>query len=133
LAKELNLSNVDFLGFVSQSEQRKVWSRTAFSVIPSVWSEPFPLTFLESWSNGRTFVANRLGAMAEVVQENVDGLLSEPFSPESLAQQIQRMMDDPDRCAAMGRAGYRRIREEFDQAQWLSRMNHVLETSLSLR
>ena len=133
LAKELNLSNVDFLGFLSQTEQRKVWSRTAFSVIPSVWSEPFPLTFLESWSNGRTFVSNRLGAMAEVVKENVDGLLSEPFSPESLAKQIQRMMDDPDRCAAMGQAGYRRIREEFNQAQWLSRISHLLETSLSLR
>ena len=132
LARELDLRNVDFLGFLDRDGQRHIWSQTAFSVIPSVWSEPFPLTFLESWTNGRTFVSNRLGAMAEVVHEGEDALLADPFSIESLAAQMQFMFDNPARCADMGHAGYRRIQSEFNRALWLRRINEVFEKAVTM-
>ena len=131
LASELALTNVDFLGFLDQARQREVWSQTAFSVIPSIWSEPFPLTFLESWTNGRTFVSNRLGAMAEVVQENEDGLLAEPFSSESMAGKIRSLMTNPGRCALMGQAGRQRILREFNRRNWLQKLNAVYATVLA--
>jgi len=128
LAKELGLRDVDFVGFLKRDQQRAIWAQTAFSVIPSIWSEPFPLTFLESWTQNRTFVANRLGAMAEVVKEGQDGLLAEPFSGESLASQIQRLIDSPETCVKMGTAGHQRILNEFTQTQWLKRINKVFHT-----
>lgn len=131
LVGSLGLTNVDFLGFLNKDQQREAWSRAAFSVIPSIWSEPFPLTFLESWANGRTFVANRLGAMAEVVREGEDGLLAEPFSAESLAGQIQQMISSPAACVSMGESGRVRILGEFNQKIWLERINRVFQKSLS--
>jgi len=128
LAKELGLRDVDFVGFLKRDQQRAIWAQTAFSVIPSIWSEPFPLTFLESWTQNRTFVANRLGAMAEVVKEGQDGLLAEPFSGESLASQIQRLIDSPETCVKMGIAGHLRILNEFNQAQWLKKINKDFHT-----
>jgi glycosyltransferase involved in cell wall biosynthesis len=125
LARELGLRDVDFVGFLKSDQQRAIWAQTAFSVIPSIWSEPFPLTFLESWTQNRTFVANRLGAMAEVVKEGQDGLLAESFSGESLASQIQRLIDSPETCVKMGIAGHLRILNEFNQAQWLKKINKV--------
>jgi glycosyltransferase involved in cell wall biosynthesis len=125
LAKELGLRDVAFVGFLNSDQQRAIWAQTAFSVIPSIWSEPFGLIFLEAWAQGRTFVANRLGAMAEVVKEGHDGLLAEPFSCESLASQIQRLIDSPETCVKMGSAGHLRILNEFNQAQWLKRINKV--------
>ena len=131
LAGELGLSNVDFLGFLDKDSQREVWGQTAFSVIPSIWSEPFPLTFLESWANGRTFVSNRLGAMAEVVQEGRDGLLAEPFSEQSLATQIQKLISAPDTCASMGESGRGRILNEFNRNFWMKKIHPVFQKALS--
>lgn len=133
LVGALGLTNVEFLGFLNKDQQREAWSRTAFSVIPSIWSEPFPLTFLESWTNGRTFVANRLGAMAEVVREGKDGLLAEPFSSESLAGQIQQLISSPAFCVSMGESGHSRILGEFNKKIWLERINGVFQKSLSRR
>ena len=130
LAKTLCLRDVEFVGFLKGDQQRAIWAQTAFSVIPSIWSEPFPLTFLESWTQDRTFVANRLGAMAEVVLEGKDGLLAEPFSPASLSAKIQELIENPDRCTEMGQAGKGRILNEFNRTLWLSRIESVYQTIL---
>jgi glycosyltransferase involved in cell wall biosynthesis len=131
-ARELGLADVQFVGFLDREQQRAVWAKTAFSVIPSIWSEPFPLTFLESWTQTRTFVANRLGAMAEVVVEEKDGLLADPFSPESLSARIQELIENPNRCSEMGQAGKERILSEFNRTLWLSRINAVYQKALSV-
>ena len=130
-ARELGLADVQFVGFLDREQQRAVWAKTAFSVIPSIWSEPFPLTFLESWTQNRTFVANRLGAMAEVVTEGKDGLLAEPFSSESLSSKIQQLINQPELCTMMGSAGKGRILNEFNRTLWLSRIEAVYEKALS--
>jgi len=132
LSLSLQLNNVEFAGFLDQGRQRTVWGQTAFSVIPSVWSEPFPLTFLESWSQGRTFIANHLGAMAEVVRNGQDGLLSKPFAEESLADLIQFLINTPDACTSMGHAGHQRILKEFQRSSWLEKINDVFQKVLPL-
>ena len=126
-ARELGLADVEFVGFLDREQQRAVWAKTAFSVIPSIWSEPFPLTFLESWTQDRTFVANRLGAMAEVVTEGKDGLLAEPFSSESLSSKIQQLINQPELCTMMGSAGKGRILNEFNRTLWLSRIEAIYQ------
>ena len=130
-ARELGLADVEFVGFLDREQQRAVWAKTAFSVIPSIWSEPFPLTFLESWTQDRTFVANRLGAMAEVVTEGKDGILAEPFSAESMSSKIQQLINQPELCTMMGSAGKGRILNEFNRTLWLSRIEAVYEKALS--
>ena len=126
-ARELGLADVEFVGFLDREQQRAVWAKTSFSVIPSIWSEPFPLTFLESWTQDRTFVANRLGAMAEVVTEGKDGMLAEPFSAESMSSKIQQLINQPDLCTMMGSAGKGRILNEFNRTLWLSRIESVYQ------
>ena len=126
-AGQLGLADVEFVGFLDREQQRAVWAKTAFSVIPSIWSEPFPLTFLESWTQDRTFVANRLGAMAEVVTEGKDGILAEPFSAESMSSKIQQLINQPELCTMMGSAGKGRILNEFNRTLWLSRIESVYQ------
>ena len=75
-------------------------------------------------------MANRLGAMAEVVLEGKDGLLAEPFSPESLSAKIQELIENPNRCTEMGQAGKGRIFNEFNRTLWLSRIESVYQSIL---
>ena len=130
LSRNLGLTNVEFLGFLKPDSQREIWAKTAFSVIPSIMNDSFPLSFLESWANARPFVANRIGALAEVVEEGRNGLLAEPFSPESLAAGIRALLADSGRCIAMGAEGREKILGEFNKSLWLKRMNNIYKQIL---
>jgi glycosyltransferase involved in cell wall biosynthesis len=125
LAKALKLSSVRFAGFVPPEGQPALWAQTSFSVLPSIWHEPFPLSFLESWAHARPVVASRVGAMAEEVTEGVTGFLAEPFSEKSLASKIQGMMDRPDQSVAMGLAGAKKVKEEHNRELWLQRIRQI--------
>ena len=131
LAKALKLSSVRFAGFVPPEGQPALWAQTSFSVLPSIWHEPFPLSFLESWAHARPVVASRVGAMAEEVTEGVTGFLAEPFSEKSLASKIQGMMDRPDQSVAMGLAGAKKVKEEHNRELWLQRIRQIFFTVLT--
>jgi hypothetical protein len=131
LAKLLRLENVNFVGFVTREEQPKLWAKTSFSVIPSIWNEPFPLSFMEAWKNGRPFVGSRLGAMSEVLQDGGGGLLADPFSPEDLAKQITYLLQHQEESRRLGLVGHRKILSLYNKQKWLDRFNGVLEDAIN--
>lgn len=133
LAKALKLSSVRFAGFVPPEGQPALWAQTSFSVLPSIWHEPFPLSFLESWAHARPVVASRVGAMAEEVADGVNGLLAEPFSEQSLASKIQALADRPDRSVAMGLAGSEKVKREHNRELWLQRIQTIFSGVLAGR
>jgi glycosyltransferase involved in cell wall biosynthesis len=51
------------------------------------------------------------------VQDGVTGLLVEPDDVDGLANALAALVDDPERRAAMGRSGIRRIAERFDASE----------------
>lgn len=125
LAHNLGLRNVEFPGFLDLARQKELWAQTSFSVIPSIMNDSFPLSFLESWANARPFVASRIGALAEVVQDGVNGILAEPFCPESLSSGIQSLLSNPAGCVSMGQAGHKKLLADFGKSLWLDRMELV--------
>ena len=130
LAAELKLANVHWLGFVPRQKQPELWSQTAFSVIPSIWHEPYPLSFMEAWKNGRPFIGSRIGAMAEVLADGQGGLLAEPASAEDLARKIETLLQEPRLVAAAGAQGHAKLLRENSKNVWLERFEQVLEKSL---
>jgi len=130
MAAAMGLRDVEFLGFVPRENHPELWRRSAFAVIPSIWHEPFPLSFLETWSYQRAPVASRLGAMAENIVDGKDGLLVEPFSAPALATAIQSLLDQPDLAIRMGQAGRTKVLAEFHRDIWLNRINAVFSSVL---
>lgn len=125
LAAELGLNSVRFPGFVPAQDQPALWAKTSFSVLPSLWPEPFPLAFLESWARARPVVASRLGAMAETIEPGLNGLLVDPSSVEALAAGMQNLIDHPSLISSMGQAGLQKLLERFNKETWISRMREV--------
>jgi len=130
MASIMDLKNIEFLGFVPRERHPDLWRRSAFAMLPSIWHEPFPLSFLETWSNQRAPVASRLGAMAENIVDGKDGLLVEPFSASALAAAIQTLIDQPDLASRMGEAGRAKVLTEFNQKLWLNRIQSVFSEAL---
>jgi glycosyltransferase involved in cell wall biosynthesis len=68
-------------------------------------SEGTTTTLLEAQSCGIPVVATRVGAIAEVVDDAVTGLLVPPEDPEPVAGAVLRLLADDDLRARMGAAG----------------------------
>ena len=66
--------------------------------------ETFGLVAAEAMSHGVPVVAARIGALKELVEDGVDGLLFERGDPRDLAAALRRVWDDPDLCRRMGQA-----------------------------
>jgi len=110
---------IHFVGFVTKNEQTRYWQEALFSVVPSVWLEPFGMTVLESWANGRPVVAHAIGALPELIRDGVDGALANPESVDDLAEKMERLLSNPEQTAAMGLAGRKHLEDDFNQQRWL--------------
>lgn len=97
-------------------------------VIPST-HEGFGLTALEAMALGRPVIATRAGGLPEVLGDT--GLLVPVGDSAALAQAIQGLLDDPERCISMGRAGRERAQGQFSPpaiaAQLLARYHDALK------
>jgi glycosyltransferase involved in cell wall biosynthesis len=84
------------------------------TVVPSTWPEAFGLAAAESEAAGVPVIASRVGGLPEVVEDGVTGVLVPPGDSVALADAISSLLQDPQRCQAMGAAGRRRAEEHFD-------------------
>jgi alpha-maltose-1-phosphate synthase len=103
-----------------------LYTHAAVFVCPSVY-EPFGIINLEAMACETAVVASAVGGIPEVVDDGRTGLLVpvetrggdsvEPRDPDAfaraLAEAVNRLASDPDRAAAMGRAGRARVEAEF--------------------
>ena len=86
---------------------------------PSVY-EPLGIVNLEAMACGTAVVASDVGGIPEVVVDGATGVLvhydeADPGGFEAgLATALSALLADPDRAAAMGRAGRERAVAEFD-------------------
>jgi glycosyltransferase involved in cell wall biosynthesis len=72
-------------------------------------------------------VATRVGGLPEAVAEDVGGLLVPPDDPAALAAALLALLDDPQRRAALGRAGREWVRERYDWPTNVAQMLAVYE------
>jgi type III pantothenate kinase len=88
--------------------------RSADAVVCAPWYEPFGIVPLEAMACGVPVVASAVGGMIDTVVDGVTGVHVPPRDPERLAAALRRLLDDPERRAAYGRAGVRRARRLYD-------------------
>jgi glycosyltransferase involved in cell wall biosynthesis len=65
-------------------------------VVPSLWYENTPFVVLEAFAAGVPVVASRLGGLAEVVRDGVNGVLFRAGDARDLGAVLQRLAADPD-------------------------------------
>ena len=75
-------------------------------VVPSIWMENSPLVIHEAQQARVPVVTANVGGMAEYVHHEVNGLLFEHRSVESMAEQMQRLVDSPELARRLGERGY---------------------------
>lgn len=86
--------NVEFRGSVSPSEIPPLLQSSRALLVPSMWYEGAPRVILEAFATGVPVLASRIGALAEVVENEVSGLLLPPTDGAAWREAAIRMLDD---------------------------------------
>nr|WP_246304616.1 glycosyltransferase family 4 protein [Nocardioides thalensis] len=81
-------------------------------VLPSA-AEACPMALLQAMASGVPVIASRVGGVAEIVRDGVDGLLVEPGSVDELADALRRVSTDADLRRRLGAAGRARVVDLF--------------------
>jgi len=104
--------NVEFLGFRTREDVKRVIADAAVQIVPSEWYEGCPMVVLEAFACGTPVVASQIGSLDEIVQEGVTGVKFPPGDAAGLAAAVGRLLADGNRLVSMRRA----VREEFDRS-----------------
>lgn len=110
-----------YLGYLPLDDIMARMGRAQFLVLPSTCYENSPRTIVEAFSCGLPVIASRLGALADIVQEGVTGLLFNPGDPKDLAEKIAWAAAHPEEMLRMGRAA----RAEYE-AQYTPERNYEM-------
>lgn len=113
--KALGVSNVVFAGQVSHTEKHDLLSQCVALTLPShLRSEAFGMVLLEASMHGKALISCEIGTGTSWVNQNGHtGWVVPPEDPESLAQAVNHLMDNPELARAMGDQSRQRYENQF--------------------
>lgn len=103
--------DVDFLGHVANPTS--VYQVSDVSVLPSLWSEPFGRSNVESMACGTPVVASRTGGITEILTGEFDGQLFEPGNERELAANLAQILHWRDKDPNLGKRCRDRVLSNF--------------------
>ena len=96
-------------------------------VFPTYYhNECFPLVLLEAMEHGKACISTNEGGIPDIIKDGENGLIAERQDAESLADCIQRLLDNPELCRQMGENGRKKFHEHFTNEVFEKTMVEVL-------
>jgi len=121
---------VAMLGHLDTHRLASARSRAAAVVVPSLFPETFGYAVAEAQLDGRVVVASRIGALAELIEDEATGLLVPPGDGPALIAAVRRTLAEPDRARGWGEAARTRARQAFDPTTHTRGLVAVYEEAL---
>lgn len=90
------ISNIIKTGFVTGEELDINIAKAKAVAVPSVCFENCPMTILEAQMFGVPCVTMNMGGMAELVEDNVTGVLSKSVSPKDFAKAVKKILSNEE-------------------------------------
>jgi glycosyltransferase involved in cell wall biosynthesis len=128
LAKLLNVTNVEFVGHVSDMDN--LWNNYHALVLPSR-GEGLPLSMIEAMSVGRTVIVTDVGGNADYVEDGVTGFIGQP-NEQSFEDALERAWQRREEWERIGHYAASVINQkipvkpEKDFAETLIKITHEL-------
>jgi len=101
------------LGWISYEEIHKSYQESDICVIPSLWREGFPLSALEIMACGKPVIASETRGLKVSIIDGLTGYLVPQGDTEKLAEKIRYLLDNPHIREEMGKAGRKRVENEY--------------------
>jgi len=118
------------VGHLATQALAGVRARAAVVVVPSLFPETFGYAVAEAQLDARAVIASRIGALTELVEHDVTGLLVPPGDEAALIASTRSALAEPERARRWGEAARTRARDAFDPATHTRGLLAVYEEAL---
>lgn len=118
--------------WISDSQRSEFFQRAALVALPyneATQSGVVPVAY----NFGKPVVATRVGALPDIVDDNITGLLVPPRDPQAIARAIIELLRDPERRQRMGRAGKAKLERECSPCAVAKQTIDVYRSALAHR
>ncbi|MBS1888310.1 MAG: glycosyltransferase family 4 protein [Actinobacteria bacterium] len=107
--------------------------RSAFTVAPSIWAEPFGIVALEAGAAGKAVVASASGGLRDVVLDGETGRLVPGGDVPALRAAMAELFADRELRERLGAAAARRVSEVFAPAAVVPRFERAYADVVAAR
>lgn len=121
-------NNVQFLPWVSDITE--IMKAFDIFVLPSK-AEGMPWAVLEAMACAKPVVATAVGGIPEAVENGRTGILLPDSKPESIAEAVLSILNNPGRAVGMGQAARRRVEESFTTLQEMQKIEELYESVIN--
>ncbi len=126
----LDLNRVHFTGLLPYPEYLQVLQASSVHLY---LTRPFVLSWsmLEALSTGCLVVASHTAPVTEMIQDGVNGLLVDFFSPPEICDRIEEALDNPAKMTQIRAQARETILERYDLAQLLPQHLQWIQESIN--
>jgi O-antigen biosynthesis rhamnosyltransferase len=132
-ARRLNISNVLFLGSISDDEKAALLTLCFAVVFPShLRSEAFGISLLEGAMFGKPMISSEIGTGTSFINtDHETGLVVPPSDPDSLRRAMTYLVEHPEEAERMGQNARLRYEELFTADIMVSKYLELYEEMLA--
>ncbi|MBI3241832.1 MAG: glycosyltransferase [Chloroflexi bacterium] len=137
LIAELGLSSqVKLVGARPQDEVLAAYRRATVFALPCIVGQDgnrdgLPTVLLEAMAAGLPVISTDVTGVPEIIDDNVDGLLTPQNNPAALARALDRLLVSPALRERFSAAARRKVEREFDVRQNVAVLHYWLAGSTS--
>ena len=121
-----------YLGALKLSSLPAIYAAADSYVWPGV-REAYGMAILEAQAAGLPVVAGRGTGVADVVSDGSSGILTDSADWKGLSRAVAKLLDDPKRRRAMGRAAMKRVVQRHGLAQAARSIDAVLRQAAAMK
>jgi len=98
---------------VSKDQMPAILQQFDVLIFPSIYEEPLARITQEAMASGLVVVGTTTGGTKEILRDGETGFTFAPEDADGLAEQVTRLISDPDLCCRLAQAGRQTVLENF--------------------
>jgi glycogen(starch) synthase len=98
---------------VSKDKMPAILQQFDVLIFPSIYEEPLARITQEAMASGLVVVGTTTGGTKEILRDGETGFTFAPEDADGLAEQVIRLISDPDLCCRLAQAGRQTVLENF--------------------
>lgn len=124
LAKEIGVEKkIEFTGYVQGEEKIKIYKQADIFIFPT-HHEAFPNVILEAMASGLPIVATGVGAIPEIVNQGVNGIILKSSDENEVAEGVIRLINNRKLLREMSSNNLKKAKE-YDISFVCKRMDQI--------
>lgn len=125
------IEHVIFTGAVHGDDKMDVILRSQILLFPTMHDEGLPNVVLEAMLYGMPVLARLTGSIGDVIEDGVNGFLTERTDPEIFAEWLVKLASEPSSRHAMAIANHRKALRHYASAEVRQRLLRILDGMLN--